>query len=272
MKNKLILSLTFVSLLFNTNCSSNSIDDKTIIVGASPTPHALILEQTRSYLKSKGYTLEIKQYDDYIMPNVSLNEGEIDANYFQHLPYLETYNKKNNTNLVSALKVHYEPLSIYEGKSNSLKELKNKTIGLDNDSSNCARSLYLLEALNILVNLDHDKGFTLTEKDVTSNQNPYNVTLQAFEAASLPSKLSELDFAIINGNYASSAKIPNSKILGSEEASSSSAFTYGNIIAVKKENIEKESIKVLVEALSQKEITKYINETFEGNVISLINN
>ena len=267
MKKKILQAILLTSILSLTSCSRNTIDDKTIVVGASTTPHAKILKEAQPYIESQGYELVIKEYSDYVLPNISLNDGELDANYFQHAPYLETFNKEKGTDLVSVMKVHYEPLSIYKGKSQTLENPNNTTVGIDNDSTNCARSLYLLEDLGLLKNLDHSKGFTLTETDVTKEQNPYNLKLIAFEAPSLPSRLSELDFAIINGNYAHSHNISSDLILGTENKNSEAFLKYANVIAVKKENKDAEAIKVLTDALKQPNIASYIETTFKEAVL-----
>ncbi len=244
--------------------SKNSIDDKNIVIAASQTPHSEILEQTREYLENKGYTLEIRVFNDYVIPNEATVSGEVDANFFQHLPYLNDYNKNNHTDLVSVLRVHYEPLGLYQGRRNSLNNLENAKIAIANDNSNGARGLLLLELQNIIT-LDSSKGANVTVNDIIAN--PYNIKIVELEAAVIPSQLSDVDFAVINGNYALEANIPNSKLLASEESDSLGAETYANIIAVKAENKDKEAIKVLIEALKQKNISEYILNTYNGVVI-----
>lgn len=267
MKKIISLVLLLVLSLSLVGCKKNSIDDKVIVVGASITPHAEILEQARGYIESKGYKLDIKTYTDYILPNVALSEGELDANFFQHGPYLEDYNNKNNTNLISVLSVHYEPLGIYAGVSNDIKNIKNGAkIAVPNDSTNYARSLLLLQALNI-IEVDSTKGLLIKNSDITKN--PYNVEIITFNAASLPAQLSEVDFAVINGNYAESSKVDSSKLLAQEDAESVAAKIYANIVVVNKGNENKEAIIVLVEALSQSNISQFIKEKYHNTVLPL---
>ncbi|MGI6767884.1 MAG: MetQ/NlpA family ABC transporter substrate-binding protein [Bacilli bacterium] len=269
MKKFVCLCFCVLFLFVFSGCvSKNSIDDKNIVVAASQTPHAEILEQTRAFIESKGYTLEIRVFNDYVVPNEVTASGEVDANFFQHLPYLEDYNKNNKTNLVSVLKVHYEPLGLYQGKRTSLDDLENAKIAIANDNSNGARGLLLLQEKNIIV-LDQSKGTNVTVNDII--ENPHNVKIVELEAAVIPSQLSDVDYAIINGNYALEAAIPKAKLLASEEAGSLAAQTYANIIAVKAEYKDKEAIKILIEALNQENIVKFINDTYQGVVVPLVN-
>lgn len=264
--NKLFTLVIITLLAFAlTGCTKNTIDDKTIVVGASPNPHAKILEQARPYIESKGYKLVIKTYTDYILPNVALTEGELDANFFQHITYLNKYNDQNNTDLASVYAVHYEPLGLYAGVSNDLNNIKQGAkIAVPNDATNFARALLLLDAQNIIV-VDHSKGVDVSEKDIISN--PYNVEIIKFVAESIPAQLVELDFAVINGNYAESYKIDKNKLLGQEEAEGVAANSYGNIIAVRNGNQESEAIKVLIEALSQNNIKEFILNNYQDTVI-----
>jgi D-methionine transport system substrate-binding protein len=263
-----ILILVFVFLFFLGGCSAkNSIDDKKIVVAASQTPHAEILEQTRTYLEARGYTLEIRVFSDYIVPNEVTASGEVDANFFQHLPYLEDYNKNKKTDLVSVLKVHYEPLGLYQGRRLSLDNLQGAKIAIANDNSNGARGLLLLQAQNIIT-LDSSKGTNVSLSDIIAN--PYQVEIVELEAASIPSQLVDLDFAVINGNYALEAEIPETKLLASEESDSPSAQLYANIIVVKRGNEEKAAIKTLIEALRQANISEFINNSYGGVVVPLI--
>ncbi|HKM29430.1 MAG TPA: MetQ/NlpA family ABC transporter substrate-binding protein [Bacilli bacterium] len=257
--------LVLVVLL--TGCSKNKINDKVLVIGASASPHAEILEQVREYVTAQGYELQIKVYNDYVLPNIALQEGELDANFFQHLPYLNSFNEAQNTDLVSVYAVHYEPLGIYAGKSSSLTNIKDKaTIAVPNDTTNYARALLLLTALGI-IEVDQTKGLLITDKDITKN--PYNIVIKPFEAAALPVQLVEVDYAVINGNYAVGASIPLSKLLATEDALSVAAATYGNIIAVKRGNENAEVIKVLIAALSQLQIKEYILSTYQGTVLPL---
>lgn len=262
--NFILLVILGVSLV---GCGAkNTIDDKVIVVAASETPHAEILEQTRSYIESKGYELEIKVFNDYVIPNEVTEDGEVDANFFQHFPYLDDFNQKHNTHLVSVLQVHFEPLGLYQGKRTSLDNLNNAKIAIANDTSNGARGLLLLEQAGI-IKLDSSKGVNVTVSDIV--ENVYNVEIVELEAAIIPVQLLDLDFAVINGNYALEANISSDKLLDSEASDSLGAQTYANIIAVKEGNQESEDIKVLVEALSQVSITTFIENNYKGIVIPL---
>ncbi|NLH54908.1 MAG: metal ABC transporter substrate-binding protein [Acholeplasmataceae bacterium] len=267
MKKHIALFIGILFLLLSGCAEKNSIDDKRIVVAASQTPHAEILEQARAYIESKGYEFEIRVFSDYVLPNEATMSGEIDANFFQHLPYLEDYNKNNKTNLVSVLKVHYEPLGLYQGRRKSLDDLQNAKIAIANDNSNGARGLLLLQEQNI-IKLDESKGVNVSVGDVV--ENPYNVEIIELEAAVIPSQLADVDFAVINGNYALEAQVPQSKLLASEKSDSLAAQTYANIIAVRAENKDKEAIKVLVEALSQPNIAEFINDNYLGAVVPLV--
>lgn len=266
---KKIKKLLFVTICLFTltlaSCSKNRIDDKKIVVGASANPHAKILEQARDYIEAKGYELEIKIYDDYVVPNLALEDGELDANFFQHQPYLDNFNKQNNTHLISVLKVHYEPLGIYAGKIKSLDALKEgDKVAIPNDTTNRGRALLLLAAAG-LITVDESKGLEPDIKDITSN--PLKLNIIAFEAASIPAQLSEVEIAVINGNYAESAHINHDQLLIQENKESVTATTYGNIVAVKEGNEEYEAIKILIEALSRDNIREYINNNYQGTVI-----
>lgn len=246
----------------------NKADDKTITVAASPTPHAEILEAAKDLLKEKGYTLEIKEFDDYPQQNVVVDEGEFDANYFQHQPYLDNFNEEKGSDLVSAAKIHYEPLGIYPGASEDLENIKDGAkIAVPNDATNEARALLLLEE-NGIITLKEDAGLNATKKDV--EENPHNIEIVELDAAQIARVVEELDFVVLNGNYALDAGF-NVQIdaIAKEEADSEAAQTYANIIAVKKENKDSEKIKALVEVLQSEEIGKFITDTYEGAVVPM---
>jgi D-methionine transport system substrate-binding protein len=257
--------LTALSLSL-AGCAQNTIDDKTIVIAASPTPHALILEQTRTYLEAQGYTLEIREFDDYVVPNTVTQSGEVDANYFQHQPYLTQFNAANNTTLVSVLSVHFEPLGFYLGRASSTTSYQNARIGIANDSSNGARGLLLLAQVGI-ISVDTTKGLLVTKNDITAN--PHNITIVELDPAAIPTQLTDLDFGVINGNYALAAQVPSSKLIASEATQSLAATTYANILVVKEGNETKPAILALIAALEQASITTYINEEFNGVVVSL---
>jgi len=246
----------------------NKADDKTITVAASPTPHAEILEAAKNLLKEKGYTLEIKEFDDYPQQNVVVDEGEFDANYFQHQPYLDNFNEEKGSDLVSAAKIHYEPLGIYPGASEDLENIKDGAkIAVPNDATNEARALLLLEE-NGIITLKEDAGLNATKKDV--EENPHNIEIVELDAAQIARVVEELDFVVLNGNYALDAGFNvQTDAIAKEEADSEAAQTYANIIAVKKENKDSEKIKALVEVLQSEEIGKFITDTYEGAVVPM---
>lgn len=246
----------------------NKADDKTITVAASPTPHAEILEAAKDLLKEKGYTLEIKEFDDYPQQNVVVDEGEFDANYFQHQPYLDNFNEEKGSDLVSAAKIHYEPLGIYPGASEDLENIKDGAkIAVPNDATNEARALLLLEE-NGIITLKEDAGLNATKKDV--EENPHNIEIVELDAAQIARVVEELDFVVLNGNYALDAAFNvQTDAIAKEEADSEAAQTYANIIAVKKENKDSEKIKALVEVLQSEEIGKFITDTYEGAVVPM---
>ena len=238
-----------------------------IVVGASPAPHAEILKAANDVLKEKGYELEIKEYVDYIQPNLALESGDLDANYFQHLPYLESFNKENGTNLVSAGAIHYEPFGIYAGKTTSLGELQDgATIAVPNDTTNEARALLLLEAQG-LIKLKEDAGLTATKNDIV--ENPKNLQLYEVEAAQLPRVIGDVDVAVINGNYAIEAGYKVSDALAVEASDSLAATTYGNVVAVRAGEENDPAIQALIEALTSDEVKAFIESTYDGAVVPL---
>ena len=240
---------------------------KKIIVGASPAPHAEILKAAKEVLAQKGYELEILEYMDYIQPNLALESSDLDANYFQHLPYLESFNAENGTKLVSAAAIHYEPFGIYAGKTTSLEELADgATVAVPNDTSNEARALLLLEAQG-LIKLKEGADLTVTKNDIV--ENPKNLNLYEVEAAQIPRVVEDVDIAVINGNYAIEAGFKVSEALAVEDSESIAATTYGNVVAVREGHEKDENIVALVEALTSEEVKAYMEETYEGAVVPL---
>ena len=238
-----------------------------IKIGATPSPHAEILEAAKDALKKKGVDIEIVTYNDYVQPNLATDQGQIDANYFQHLPYLEDFNKENNTHVVSVGKIHYEPFGIYAGKSNDLKASKDGAkIAVPNDTTNEARALLLLEA-NGIIKLKDGAGLTATKQDIV--ENPHNVEIYEVEAAQIPRSLDSVEFACMNGNFAIQANYKPSDALAAEDAQSEAAQTYANIVAVEEKNKDAEWVKTLVEVLHSKEIQDFINEKYEGGVVPI---
>lgn len=240
---------------------------KKIVVGASPAPHAEILRAAKDVLAQKGYELEILEYVDYIQPNLALESEDLDANYFQHLPYLESFNEENGTKLVSAAAIHYEPFGIYAGKATSLEELADgATVAVPNDTSNEARALLLLEAQG-LIKLKEGADLTVTKNDIV--ENPKNLNLYEVEAAQIPRVVEDVDIAVINGNYAIEAGFKVSEALAVEDSQSIAATTYGNVIAVREGHEKDENIVALVEALTSDEVKAFMETTYEGAVVPL---
>ena len=238
-----------------------------IKIGATPSPHAEILEAAKEALKKKGIDIEIVTYNDYVQPNLATDQGQIDANYFQHLPYLEDFNKENNTHVVSVGKIHYEPFGIYAGKSKDLKAIQDGAkIAVPNDTTNEARALLLLEA-NGIIKLKDGAGLTATKQDIV--ENPHNVEIYEVEAAQIPRSLDSVDFACMNGNFALQANYKPSDALATEDVKSEAAQTYANIIAVSEKNKDAEWAKTLVEVLHSKEIQDFINKKYEGGVVPI---
>lgn len=248
--------------------SGDTAETVTLKVAASPTPHAEILEQVKPILAEQGIDLVITEYGDYIVPNTAVDEGDEDANYFQHTPYLEQFNEENGTDLVSAGKIHYEPMGIYAGKTASLEELPDgATIAVPNDATNEARALQLLAAQG-LIEIDPEAGLNATPNDITSN--PKNLEFTELDAAMIPNTIEEFDLNVINSNYALQAGLnPAEDALASEDAASDAAQTYANIVAVKAGHENDPAIVALVDALHSEEIQEFINTTYAGSVLPI---
>ena len=269
MKKKLavVLALTLaLSTVVLGGCGASK-TDKTIKIGAGITPHAEILEQVKGTLEKEGYTLEIVEYSDYVLPNTALDSGELDANYFQHQPYLDDFNKENGTNIVSVASIHFEPFGIYAGKTASLDDLADgATVAVPNDTTNEARALLLLEDAG-LIQLKKGVGVAATIKDIVKN--PKNLEIIELEAAQLPRSLADLDLAVINGNFALDTGLSVEKdALLLEKADSVGATKYQNLIAVRKGDQNTEKIKALIEVLTSKDLKDYINQSFEKAVVA----
>ena len=267
MKKALALVLAaLVALALFAGCSKSKTDPHTIVVGASVTPHAEIIEQVRDLLKAKGFELEIVEFTDYVMPNTALEDGDLDANFFQHKPYLDDFNANNGTHIVSVAAIHYEPFGIYPGKTASLEELADGAqIAIPNDGTNEARALLLLEAQG-LIKLKEDAGMTATKIDIV--ENPKNLDIIEIEAAQLPRSLQDVDLAVINGNYAIQGGLSVCKdAIAAEDKDSLAAETYANIIAVKEGNENTEKTKALIEVLQSETVRSFIEATYDGAVI-----
>lgn len=245
--------------------SSSAASDNVITVGASPSPHAEILEAIKPELEAQGYELKVVEYSDYVQPNVALSEGDLDANYFQHLPYLENYNTENGTDLASAGAIHFEPMGLYAGKSSDITNVPDGAkIAVPSDATNEARALLLLQDQGV-IKLTDGVGLEATANDIV--ENPHNVELVEVEAAAVPRSLQDVDFGVINGNYALSAGLDTSATLASEGADSEAAQTYANIVAVRKGDENSEKTQALIKALTSDTARKFIEEQYKGSVI-----
>ena len=249
--------------------STGSGELETITVGASITPHAEILDAVRGELEALGYDLEIVEYTDYILPNVSLSDGSLDANYFQHGPYLETYNAENGTDLVNAASIHYEPMGIYPGSKTSLDELaEGDTIAIPNDGSNETRALLLLQ----------DEGYITLKEGINASsnatvldiaENPLDLDILEMAAENIPNSLPDVAFGIINGNYALQAGLTGDDALASEDPDSDAAQTYANIVACRNGEESSEKIQALITALTSDTCREYIESTYSGAVVPI---
>ncbi len=267
MKKTIAIILTLVLALSLAACGAKT-DEKVITVAASPTPHAEILKIAAEVLAKDGWTLEIKEYTDYVQPNNVVEDGEIDANYFQHVPYLDTFNADNGTHLVSVAMVHYEPFGIYAGTKSAIADLaEGDKIAIPNDGSNRARALLLLEAEGI-IKLKEGIGMDATDLDIV--ENPLNLDIVQMEAAQIANVRDSVALAVINGNYALQAGLnAGTDALAVEDAESISATTYANVLVVKEGNENSEKIQALVKALLSQEVKDYINSTYSGAVVPI---
>ena len=238
----------------------------TIKVAASATPHAEILEEAKPILEKEGWDLEVTVFDDYVQPNLVVESGDFDANYFQHIPYLDNFNEEQGTHLVNAGGIHYEPFGIYPGTKKTLDDLEDgDTIAVPNDTTNEARALLLLQD-NGVITLKDGAGLEATVKDI--EENPKNIQIEELEAAQVSRVKDEVAFVVLNGNYALQAGYSVSKdSIAHETSDSEAAKTYVNVIAVKEGNEDNEAVKALVDVLKSDEIKDYINETYDGAVV-----
>lgn len=259
---KKLISL-ILALALTLSLSSFALAAEKIRVGASPSPHAEILAAAKDALLEKGYDLEVVEFTDYILPNTTTESGELDANYFQHKPYLDDFNAQNGTHLVSAFGVHVEPMAVFAGKGETLETLKDgATIAVPNDPTNEARALLLLEKQGVLT-LKEEAGITATKLDI--EENPHNVNILEVEAAQLPLMLPDVEFAVINGNYALAAGLnPVNDSVAIEDGSS----PYLNVVVVKEGNENADFVLALKEVLQSDAIKTFIDETYKGSVIA----
>lgn len=264
----LILTLTVFALAA---CGGGDAKDEgeaemtALKVGASTVPHAEILEFVKPMLAEQGIDLQITEFTDYVIPNTAVDSRELDANYFQHLPYLEEFNEKNGTHLISAVAVHYEPMGLFAGKSASLDALTDgATIAVPNDPTNEARALLLLQQEG-LIKVKDGVGLNATPKDIVDN--PKNIKFFEAEAAAVARSLKDVDFAIINGNYALEAGLKVSDALAVESADSEAAQTFANIVAVYEGDEKRPEVQALVKVLTSDETKKFIEEKYQGAVV-----
>lgn len=253
----------------NDSGNDQDVELQKIVVGASPTPHAEILAVVKDLLADQGYDLVIREFVDYVQPNLAVDNGDIDANYFQHRLYLDQFNVENGTDLTALVDVHYEPFGIYAGKADSLDELADGAmIAVPNDTTNEARALLLLESQG-LIKLEENIGLEATVNNIIDN--PKNLKIKEIEAAQLARSLPDVDLAVINGNYAIEAGLNvGTDALAIEDASSPTIMTYySNVLAVKVGNENRDDLKALAAALVSPEVKAYIESTYEGAVVPM---
>lgn len=263
-----VLILTFVLTLF-AGCGANPAKGSTIVVGASVTPHAEILNEAKEILAEKGITLKVVEFSDYVQPNTNVESGDLDANYFQHVLYLNQFNKDNGTHIVQAAAIHYEPFGIFAGKTKAIFDLKDGAIiSVPNDGTNEARALMLLEAQG-LIKLKEDAGFSATVLDIA--ENPKNLVIKELEAAQLTLSLQDVDLAVINGNYAIQAGLnATTDALAIEDKDSDVIKNnYTNILCVKEGNENNVDVQELIKALKSDKVKNFINEKYNGAVVPM---
>ena len=260
------LTLALLLTLALAACGAGSDSKGTITIAASPVPHAEILAKAAELLAAEGWTLKVTEFEDYVQPNLVVDSGQFDANYFQHIPYLDDFNEQNGTQLVNAGGIHYEPFGIYPGTKSSLDEIESgDTIAVPNDTTNEARALLLLEA-NGLITLKEDAGLTATVLDIVDN--PLNLKIQELEAAQVSRVKDEVALVVLNGNYALEAGFSvGQDSIAYETSDSEAAATYVNVIAVKEGNENSPAIEALVSVLKSDAIKDFINSTYDGAVI-----
>ena len=263
-----VFAIVLVLIFTFTACGVTSNDEegeaKIIRVAASPTPHAEILNSIADNLEEEGWTLEVVEFDDYVQPNVATTEGDVDANYFQHVPYLDQYNDENGTELVAVGNVHYEAMGAYKGTKASFDELADgDKIAVPNDVTNEARALQLLAANGVLT-LKDGVGLEATKTDIVDN--PKNIEIVELEAATIPASLPDVAVGVINANYALGAGLTTDDAIAYESEDSEAAETYVNVIVVNSGNEDSEKTKALVKAIQTDEVKEFIAEQFKGAV------
>lgn len=243
--------------------STGNDQDKVIKVGACVTPHAEILGEIKDTLAEDGWELEIVEYNDYVLPNKALESGDLDANYFQHKPYLDNFNKENGTHIVPVAAVHFEPMALYAGKTESLDNVKDGAIiAVPNDTTNEARALLLLQDQG-LITLKDGVGVEATVLDI--EENPHNIKIQELEAAQVAKSVQDADFVVVNGNYALEAGLDAP--IAVEASDSLAADTYANYVCVREGEEESEKTIALKEAILSDEVRDFINKEYSGAVV-----
>lgn len=246
---------------------TNPLDGTVLKVGATPAPHAEILEVVKDLLAQQGITLEIVEFNDYIQPNLAVEDGSLDANYFQHITYMNEFNESDGTHLVSAAEIHYEPFGLYAGKTSSIADLADGAqIAVPNDTTNEARALLLLEQEG-LITLKEGAGITATKADIA--ENPKNLDIVELEASQLPVRLADVDMAVINGNYAIDAGLKVSDAVAIEAADGEAASAYVNVLAVEEGRENDPAIQALAAVMTSQEVKDFINDTYDGAVVAV---
>lgn len=260
------LSLTALAGCGNAGAGAGSVSATTLTVAASPAPHAEILTGFAApKLKERGIELMVKEYTDYIQPNRDTESGAVDANYFQHVNYLDNYNAKNGTDLVNAGKVHYEPMGVFAGRASTLEGLaEGATFAIPNDPTNEGRALLLLQDLGLIA-LAEDAGLEATPNDIV--ENPQGLQFQELESAALPRALDSVDFAVINGNYAIEAGLHVADAVAREESDSTAIAQYANVVCASRETAGSKAVAALVEVLQSEEFHAYLEENYGEDVL-----
>ena len=264
---KIIAIVLALTLALSLAACGSSADNKTIKVGTAPGPHAEIMEAVADLVAAEGYTLEVVEFSDYVLPNTALDEGEIDANYFQHITYMNGFNEEHGLKMVSAAGIHYEPLGLYAGKTASIDALaEGAQIAVPNDATNEARALLLLEQEG-LIKLKDGAGISATKDDIV--ENPLNLEIYEANAELLTSVLQDVDMAVINGNYAIDAGLKIADALAAEAEDGIAAEAYVNVVTVMEGKENDAKIQALVKALTSAEAKAFMEETYAGAVVPL---
>jgi D-methionine transport system substrate-binding protein len=265
----LLLAIAFVLIGAISGCSTDGGSDNgeatTLKIGATPVPHSEILEFVKPMLAEEGVELEIVEFTDYVQPNLALDNEELDANFFQHVPYLEDFNEKNDTALSAVILVHFEPLGIYPGQSSSIEELQEgDKVAVPNDTTNEARALLLLQEAG-LIEIDENAGLEATIKDITSN--PKNLEIIELEAAQISRSLPDVDLGVINGNYAIEAGLnAGEDALMAEDKESLAAQTFANVVVIRTGD-DREMFETLKNVLQSEEVKNFLEEKYQGAVV-----